>query len=210
MLVLVEVWVEHPSVGAFAARVRLLGHQYPQDGVICPQLVGGVQSPGGRTDPIAGHAQRSPRRLVSARPRAAAGILLHRDHHQVRRHADVRTEPPCRFAQSAATRPRWMTTDALDLLLALAQRTRSRAAFQLRRQHFHGRVSWVERLEWPVQSAWRERQSTRVADQLWHPWRVTRLEHGGPLPVALRRHPARTGHKASTQSIAPSAHLAPA
>jgi hypothetical protein len=55
-----------------------------------------------------------------------------------------------------------------------------------------------------------ERQSTRVADQLWNSWRVTRLELGGPLPMALRRHPARTGNKASTQSIARSAHLAPA
>jgi hypothetical protein len=73
VVILVEVWVKHPSVGAFAARVVLLGHQ-SQDRVNGRQLIGGVQSPGEGTDPIGGHAQRSPRRLISARQCAAAGV----------------------------------------------------------------------------------------------------------------------------------------
>ncbi len=85
--------------------------------------------------------------------------------------------------------------------------TRPGSALQPRRQPFHRRVAGVERLGRPVQSARRECEAASVADQLRQAWHEPRLEHGTPLPVPLRRHPTRTRHKASKQSITRSAHL---
>ena len=100
----------------------------------------------------------------------------------------VRTEPAPPSARSGAT----LQSRGRRARSAVArswQGIRSAAAFQKRREHLHGRVSWVQRLRWPVQSVWMNTSppaSLISSDSR----RVPRLEQRGPLPVAFVGVPA--------------------